>query len=273
MYWEDKEPPRARPPYLDLCLGTVQRHLGPLSLEVVDRGSIFSWLDDLDPVTWARLPGPTFRSDYGRTRLLHRYGGLYLDFDCIVVDALPRLLEPLDRVDFAGWGREAQGRFYNNLFAARPGARFLEEWVEAQDRVLEGAEDWFRLPRAVLGQDLAAPIAARVPHHNYPLATIAPVMWYEWRRFFSTMASPAQVLAGMPATVMLWNGYMGRPLRNVSTEDLRQGRTLLSRLLRIGLGESKPEEELDWWTRLHVLSDVRFSTVGRYVARRVGDPR
>ena len=269
MYWEYRNRARVRPAYLDLCLETIRRHLGPLTLELVDRENVFEWLPDLDADTWHRLPEATFRSDYCRTLLMHRYGGLYLDYDCIALEGLDTLLEPLATHEFAGWGAEAEGRLYNNLFAARPGARLLEEWIEAQDAVLRASDDWDSLPRAVLGMHLAAPLAARLEHYNFPLPTIAPVMWYEWRRFFSRTASPVPVLAQRPRTVMLWNGFMAPPLRTVSEQQLRRGRTLLCRLLRIGLGESTLEEELDAWTRLHLISDIRFSSLSRKVERRL----
>ena len=262
-YWEYKNRRGARPAYLDLCTESVRGHLGPLTLELVDQDSIFEWLPDLDADTWRRLPGPSWRSDYGRARLGARYGGIYLDVDCVVVDDLGRLLEPLGRCDFASWGREAGGRMYDGLFAARPGARLLEEWAEAQDRALHEVADWTRLPWSFLGQDLLGPVASRVEYHNYPLATIAPVMWYEWRRFLSKVASPARLFAHRPHTVMLWNGFMARPLREITSDELLRGNALLSRVLRIGLGRTTPDQELDGWTRLHHLADLRFSRFGR----------
>ena len=61
-------------------------------------------------------------------------------------------------------------------------------------------------------------------------------------------------------TVMLWNRTMGERLEHVSAEQLLAGKTLLSRLLRIGSGRSTLDEELDLRTRLHVVSDVSFSS-------------
>ena len=259
MYWEKPKPTSIRAPYLDLCLETVQAHLDGMSLEVVDERTIYDWLPDLDQATWERLPRPASRSDYGRCRLLWRYGGIYLDFDCVVVDSLRRLLEPLNSVSLAGWGDEAAGLFYNNLLAARPGSRFLEEWIVAQDRVLHGSDDWRAIGYAGLGQSVAGDVARHVEHHKFSVDQVAPVHWGQTARFFSTTASPAPLLSCRPITVMLWNRAMSRPLQDVSAEQLLSGKTLLSRLLRIGSGRSTLDEELDLRTRLHVLSDLSFS--------------
>ena len=240
MYWEKRRPTSIRTPYLDLCLETVEAHLDGLSLEVVDERTIYDWLPDLDQATWERLPRPASRSDYGRNRLLWRYGGIYLDFDCVVIDSLRRLLEPLSRTSLAGWGEEAEGLFYNNLLAARPGSEFLEEWIVAQDRLLHGSDDWPALGYAALGQHLAGDVARHVEHHTFAEDQVAPIPWHHASQFFSTTASPELLLSRRPITVMLWNRAMGERLERVSAEQLLTGRTLLSRTVANRLGPLDP---------------------------------
>jgi Glycosyltransferase sugar-binding region containing DXD motif len=259
MYWEKRKPTSIRTPYLDLCLETVEANLDGLNLEVIDERTIYDWLPDLDQATWERLPRPASRSDYGRNRLLWRYGGIYLDFDCVVIDSLRRLLEPLSDTSLAGWGDETEGLFFNNLLAARAGSPFLEQWIVAQDRLLHGSDDWPALGYAALGQHLAGDIARQVEHHSFAENQVAPIPWHQAARFRSTTESPAPLLSCQPITVMLWNRAMGERLEHVSAEQLLTGKTLLSRLLRIGSGRSTLDEELDLRTRLHVVSDVSFS--------------
>ena len=104
---------------------------------------------------------------------------------------------------------------------------------------------------------------------NIPFKKVAPVLWYEWRRFFSPFQSPADVLASSPVTVMLWNKGMGPILADRSVSQLRRGQMLLSRLFRIALGESTLEEELDGYTRLSRVSDLRYRANGIRVERRL----
>jgi len=267
VYWEQR-PDRSRPPYLDLCLETIRARLGSLTLEVVDERSALDRLPDLDRDTWGRLPDATRRSDYCRTRLLHAFGGLYLDADCIALAPLEALTEPLGAHAFVTFGAR-EGAVQNGMFASRRGAQFLEEWIVAQDRVLRDCPDWSTLPRTALGEPLATAIAPRLPHHSFPERMIAPVMWFEWGRFFSRFASPDSVLRHAPLTVMLYNEFMAEPLRATSVSELRAGTTLLSRLFRIALGESTAEDEVDVRTRLHVVADARYSTYGRAVMARV----
>lgn len=262
-YWEDL-PGRRRSSYLDLCLETVRRHAGGTPLQLLDRGSVLEWLPDLDQRVWERLPAPYLRADYARSRLLHRYGGLWTDVDVIAVAPLGKLLGALDEAEMAGWGREF-GRFFIGLCAARPGGVFTADWIDGQDATLATNDDWDRLPYRALGQDVVWGLAQRHAWSSWPAGQVAPVPWYQWRRFFSRVESPTRLLAARTATVVLWNASMGPRLEGARRSDLLEGSTLLSRLLRIGLGLTDAAEEERLWTHLHRLSDLRFTRAGQSV--------
>ena len=271
MYWEDL-PGRRRPPYLDVCLETIHHHKGDAEVRLLDEESILRWLPDLAPEIWRRFPNPMYRSDYARTRLVHRHGGLWLDCDVIAVSSLDPIFDALETDELVGWGGDLEGRFYNNLFAGRPGGALLEEWIRQQDEVAERVGDQGTLSWGALGQDIIWPLARRSSYRDLPSRRIAPIPWYAWRQLLSRVASPAIVLAHRPITVMLWNSAMAPFVGDLSRNDVLGGRMLLSRLLRIGLGTSTADQEMDAWTKLHLASDLRFSTQGRRLelhARRV----
>ncbi|GEM_PF-1577684 len=271
MYWEQQGGCR-RPAYLDLCMESVERHAAGLEVRLLGPADVIDWLPDLDRATWRRLPSAVHRSDYLRIHLLHRHGGLWLDADVVVLDSLRRLLVPLRHADLLGWGAEMD-RFYNNLFAAWPGSAFLGAWIEEVERRLAGCADWGSLPRAALGQHIAGSLARQLGWHCLPMSSVAPVPWYEWRRFLSRLESPARVTSGGPVTVMLWNAVMEGPLAAWSRPELIRGRILLSRLLRMALGLSTVEAESRGLPYLQAASRLRFSRAGRSLelrARRLG---
>jgi hypothetical protein len=269
MYWESR-PGQRRTPYLDLCFETIRLHLDPtMSVHLLDERSIFEWLPDLKDHVWRALATPVRRSDFARVRLVHRYGGLWLDADCIVLTPLSEIVDLLATEEVVGWGRDLEGRFYNGLFAARPEASFLERWIEVQDQVLHTSDAWDRLSWAALGQDITRKLAATHQYHDIPSSRIAPVPWYEWRRLLSPLQSPARVLESDPLTVMLWNSAMGPYLAARSANQLLKSRVLLGRLFRIALGLSDVREELDIATWLSFCSDLRFGTNGRRVEGRL----
>ena len=263
-YWEDP-PGGSRPAYLDLCLETIRAHSEELEVRVLGRADSARWLPEMDVERWELLPAPNYRSDYVRSRVLQRYGGIWADIDTIVIGALPDLLiEVDDESRVVCWGREL-GRCFTNLCGAAPGSSFVDAWVEEQDNVLDSSSDWSLLGYSALAQDVTWHMSRRFPWKALPMERLAPVPWYQWRRFFSRTESPRRLLSGSPLTIVLWNAVMAPRLRHFQREDLLRGRILLSRLLRVALGMSEADEEEGGWARLHSLSSMRFSTFGQRV--------
>ena len=260
-YWETK-PGRVRPPYLDLCLDTIERHAAPLELRCLDEETTLDVLPDIDVERWRALPAPNYRSDYARSRVLRRYGGIWIDIDTVALGPLHQLLDELDDTGTVSFGKE-HGRFFGGLCAARAGSPFVERWAEEQDKVLERTADWSSLPYAGLAQDVTWHLAREEPWKALPTEQVAPVPWFEWRRFFSRLESPRRVLAGQPVTVVLWNSVMAPRLRGRSHEEMLHSKMLVGRLLRIGLGTSGPRDEEDTWTAFRGLASLRFSRRGQ----------
>jgi hypothetical protein len=263
-YWEDAPGRGPRAPYLDLCLETIDRHRGGLELRVLGRDDAQAWLPDLDVERWLALPAPNYRSDYARSRLLARHGGIWIDVDTVALAPLPWLLEQIDHTGMVCWGHEL-GRFFGGLCAARAGAEFVVAWAAEQDRILSLRDDWSAIGYAALAQDITWHLAQRHPWKSLPMGKVSPVPWYQWRRFFSRLESPGHVLADDPVAVVLWNAVMAPRLRQRSREQLLGDATLLARLLRIGLGVTAVGEEDRGVTRLHRLADLRYSTAGSKV--------
>jgi hypothetical protein len=245
-----------------LCLETIERHAPPLELRLLGRDDTQRWLPDLDLERWNALPAPNYRSDYVRSRVLERYGGVWVDIDTVALSSLSELLDAVDDTGTLCFGRE-QGRFFGGLCAANPGSAFVSSWAEEQDKALSRQADWSQLGYAALAQDVTWHLARRQPWTALPMAKVAPVPWEQWRRFLSRLESPSRLLAASPITVVLWNAVMSARLRPLARQQLLSSRMLVSRLLRIGLGQSGVEDEEDVLTRAHALSELRFSTTGQ----------
>ncbi|MGH9091163.1 MAG: capsular polysaccharide synthesis protein [Acidimicrobiales bacterium] len=250
MYWEDV-PGRTRPPYLDLCRETIEAQAAPLTVHCLDEHTIFEWLPDLPQVNWIRLGTPVRRSDYARTRLVERYGGLWLDSDCIAFSRLDALVAPLSCEEVV-----SAGNFCTGIFAARPHTKMMQYWAAAQDETLRSGDmSW-----AALGWSILQPVLAVHPCYSLPRERIVPLSWYEWRRFLSPFQRVDRVWTDNQITVMLYNAMMGEALAYVSRAELLGSQRLLSRLFRIALGMSSVEEETK---RLAGLDDLRFTRIGR----------
>src|ERR1700688_5126077 len=122
-----------------------------LELRVVSRHDAIAWLPDLDVERWESLPAPNYRSDYVRSRVLQRYGGVWMDVDTVALSPLSQLLDELDASGMVCFGKEL-GRFFGGLCADAAGTAFVDAWVEGQDRALSRRGDWAELPYAALAQ-------------------------------------------------------------------------------------------------------------------------
>jgi hypothetical protein len=262
-YWEDG-PRTKRAAYLDVCLETIRRQAGPLEVHLLGRDDVTRWLPDVDIERWHRLPAPNYRSDYVRSRVLHRHGGIWIDIDTVAMSPLSGLLEEIDDTGVVSFGKEV-GRFFGGLCAAAPGLEFTEAWAAGQDAVLDSTSDWSTLGYAALAQDVTWGLARDRPWKALPASRVAPVPWYQWRRFFSRFETPRRLTDDNPITIVLWNAVMAPRLKRYDRAMLLSSRILLARLLRIALGISRPTDEDDALTRLHVLSELRFHTVGQQV--------
>jgi hypothetical protein len=271
-YWEDL-PGTTRPPYLDLCLDTIRRHAPPLEVRCLGPDEALEVLPGIDVERWRNLPAPNYRSDYLRSRVLQRYGGIWMDPDTVALAPLTGLLAEIDDTGTVSFGKEL-GRFFGGLCAAVAGAPFVDDWVAEQDSRLSKSPDWSALGYAALAQDVTWAVARRTPWRALPMERVAPVPWYQWRRFLSRVESPRRILPEDPLTVVLWNAVMAPVLRRTSADQLLRSKTLLGRLLRIGLGTSTVTAEEDSWTAMHVLAEARFSRRGQAVeltARRLAE--
>ena len=86
------------------------------------------------------------------------------------------------------------------------------------DKICDAISD--AIVDAALAQDVTWEIARRLPWKALPMARVAPVPWYEWRRFFSRVESPRRLLPPNPLTVVLWNVVMGPVLRDQTRAEL-----------------------------------------------------
>jgi hypothetical protein len=244
QYWESDTP---APPYVRLCLETVARHLGGAEHVVLDEHSVEDRLPDLDP-SWRRLAEAAHRADYVRSRLLERYGGIWLDADAVVLKDLSGLYtEDVSDADLLCWVN-VQGLVAVNLLVAPPGSPVIADWVADQGRILEEASrssGAIAVSWSALGSDSITPCARRGNTRYLAPARVAPISWRD-AHVFTRPARLAleRVLAPQPDLVMLYNKMLQPRLTSVSAAELLSGETLLAAILRIGLAESTAEEEV-----------------------------
>lgn len=164
------------------------------------------------------------KADMIRTRLIARYGGMWLDSDALVMRDLNWLFDFLSEYDFVGFNtrgeitEERQGLSVN-CFVARPRGEVVSRWVEAQNAKLEKRE--FRWGE--IGTELLDPICLehRTKVKMLRFQLICPVPWKEVRLFGSRWRTPRKTL-NQAHVVMLSNYSLGKrypQLRDMTIND------------------------------------------------------
>lgn len=138
MYWEQPKNKKKRADYLNLCLETVYKHCSNnFKIIILNEKTVYDYIPnlrkDLDKLL---IPQ---KVDYIRIHLLYKYGGIWLDFDTIVMRNLSPIIEKLKTYDFVGFG--CTGKYCTNgyprpsnwMMAARKGSILMKNIISDSD--------------------------------------------------------------------------------------------------------------------------------------------
>ena len=160
MYWENK-PERTKPKYLELCYQTIVKHNQNFNINLLNEKSIMQFLPELrNDINRLSIPQ---KADYIRLSLLHKYGGIWLDSDTIVMQNLTPLLEKLLDHDFVGFGctgphcsRTKTGYPYpsNWVLIARKNSVLMQNCLKEADRILTYEIDILKRKYHLIGRIL-----------------------------------------------------------------------------------------------------------------------
>ncbi len=227
-YWEGP-----CPDWIDAC----RRTIAPFAPRVIHlTPDSFDRLWDLDrDIDLSRLHAP-HRADFIRAFLLRRYGGMWLDSDCLVMQPLQPVLDLLHENDFVGH-RERTGLISNAFIAARPGSRIAAAFYE---RVCAKLRSRRQLGWTEIGGD---PLSAVVGEdsrgwHELPCERVQPICWSEPEKFFATRETVGHERAFDPRAIcyMMSNGAIKNYQARHPGSELMSAHTfflfLLDRALR-----------------------------------------
>ena len=174
-YWEGE-----CPEWIAACRRSIGDHapdIRQLDREAFDRLRDTDRDIDIDRLEVAH------RADFIRAFLLARYGGLWLDSDCIALKPLAPLLDMLDAHDFMAH-RDRQGYFPNGFIGARKGSLIAAEFYRRICGILRSGQrlGWISLGGEPLTDLLKT---TDVPWRELPCELIQPVCWSRPEVFFA----------------------------------------------------------------------------------------
>jgi hypothetical protein len=225
-YWEGP-----CPPWIEECRRTIAAHASNFRLLTPEA---FEGLRDRDrDIDLSRLL-PVQRADFVRAFLLARFGGLWIDSDCLVMQSLDPVLDRLGEHDFVAH-RERSGLVSNGFIAARPGSRIAELFYRRVCRILRARAPlgWTTLGSQPLNAVLDG---CGVPWLELPCERVQPICWSNPRAFLARGPRSQHEAAFDPRAYcyMLSNTEIGK--LPGAAADLLDPATFFTFLVRQSLG-------------------------------------
>ncbi len=212
MYWEG-----ARPEWIQQCQQTVFAHAEDVRLLSSDD---FERLRDTDRDIRLSHLHVAQRADYIRAFLLARYGGLWIDCDCIVMQDLQPAINLLRHYDFVAHKERTAGLMANDFMAAAPGSKIASALYQRIGATLRSGKHvgWTALGCVAVTESLRN---AGVPWLEIESERIQPICWSNPAPYFEVKSSDEhdQRFDSRALCYMLSNLTMQK-LQNVS--DLSQ---------------------------------------------------
>lgn len=161
MYWENKNGYR-KPKYLNLCYQTVIKHnKSNFKIIHLNEKNIYDYLPNLrKDLNQLLIPQ---KVDYIRIKLLHEYGGIWIDYDTIVMRNLMPIIQKLENYDFVGFGctghfcTNGNMRPSNGVMASRKGSLLMRYVLKDLDAKLNRKNigyNYFSLGKHVIWRNL-----------------------------------------------------------------------------------------------------------------------
>jgi hypothetical protein len=237
QYWETLG---AKPGYIDGLHEIARRNSG-VKIVLVTPDSLRSYLPDLEDGV-SRIANLAHKADMIRSRLVRRYGGMWLDSDAVVLRDLNFLFDHLEDREFVGFNNgcrlERRRPWVRvNCFLSRPDGAIINGWVDRQSRKLHQTTfRWSEVGAELLN---AACLENRGGARILPFENISPVAWDEVEAFVSRDDRRAEQILKDCFMVMLSNAAVHKKniaIREQSVDEIAAGDSLLARILQRAVG-------------------------------------
>lgn len=174
IYWEGE-----LPEWISKCHKTIFNHASNVQLI---NAAEFDLMRENDRDLQIEELYVAHRADYIRSFLLAKFGGLWVDSDCVVLKSLKPLVELLDTYEFVGY-KERSGEVTNNFMGASANSTIAARYYERVCRILRSNEpiEWLTLGSKALTATLNE---RSTLWYELAVEQIQPICWSNPAAFF-----------------------------------------------------------------------------------------
>lgn len=233
LYWDDKENTKT-PDYILMCRDTILKNCGDgINVILVNKNNLSNYLDNI-PENLFKLKEIAHIADYVRVALLVKYGGIWLDSDCILLKDLNFIFEILKEKEFVGYSWE-KNQPSLGFMASQPNCCLLKNHLENITNKINSSKT-LQFNWAGLGYDSLWPLALEHKDNMYLFDNkyFSPIHWSSSVRDF--LRNDLEEVTKESYCVMLFNKMFSNSNINTMTrKEILSQENLLSNLFNKAL--------------------------------------
>ncbi|MBN2525073.1 MAG: hypothetical protein JXR76_01685 [Deltaproteobacteria bacterium] len=228
-YWETRG---IKPTYIDFISEKLANKTSA-RIVTVTKETLADYLPNLNPGIF-NVEEMAHKADLIRTRLVEKYGGMWLDSDAVVLKNIDHLFDYLDDYSFVGFNDGASlsgnSKVRVNCFLSRPDGVVIKSWVARQEEILKTK---LKFSWTEIGSDILHPLCQKncdqVKILDFKL--IAPIPWNQRERFYDVNELDGYI-DDNTLMMMLHNKLVSDEIKRTPVAELVSSSTVLGQLLR-----------------------------------------
>ena len=134
VFWESDKP---IPAYLELCKKTWLKNIPNANIQIINYSNLSEYIGDIYDMDKLKTISLAMQSDIISAAVLEKFGGLFMDLDCIVTDNVFDILNSISKEKLVAFGFPANsGIHLAVLYCKTPQNPILTAWREEAQRRL-----------------------------------------------------------------------------------------------------------------------------------------
>lgn len=130
-FWESEN---GMPAYLELCKRTWKKHIPDCNIHIINYENLHEYIDGIYDLEALKKIPLAMQSDIISAAILEKFGGLFLDLDCIVTDDIFQIFNMISKDKLIAFGNPITKSIHLAvLYSFKPGNPILKQWrIESQ---------------------------------------------------------------------------------------------------------------------------------------------
>jgi len=266
-YWENR-PGTSLPPHILLCREVLRHQCPQCTIHLVTPANVHQYLPDLDPRIWQitlhnNSQNPiAVRCAFIRAFLLERYGGLYVDADCIALKDYSEAFNITEGYDFFAMRRTSAKSKHISIgfYGSQAGGKIITAYADALRQTLQ-AKTVFRWGE--VGAHLLTPIVDRNLERVFLFREeqIHPIVAEHQYLLTDANLSIQENIPNDALCLMLFHRIFEQKINDVTfsqstAEDLFLGQSFLSKVLQANYPKIKFDRQFSHERKTRMTSSV-----------------